>query len=382
MTVRIEAPTHRRVGQQHEVAATVAGERLWFRHSEQQVGPLRGEPFVAAALVPAMLAGGPLLVDPTLPVCPSFLAGARQFMDVFRFWGPGLGLALRPVEIIASEAAAPPPVGDRDVALFFSGGVDGMWSLREYQHPATMAVFVHGIDFQLDNPMAHEAARRNREWLARRGVPLVEVETNIRFVGTRLGVRWNKHNGACLAAVAHVVGAATTVIASGFSWHFTGPNGTHVATDPLLSSATRRIVHHGFGRARWQKLERLAGEPGALDLLRVCWQDREYNCGRCRKCHRTMLLLELLELESGAFPRAPAGSLVPNRIDDPEARHYVVQALDLARLRHHREIESALERLLQRDRRRRVARQTDEAFLGGTLGRLRRAVRRAMQRSR
>jgi hypothetical protein len=74
--------------------------------------------------------------------------------------------------------------------------------------------------------------------------------------------------------------------------------------------------------------------------------------------------------------------LVPNRIDDPEARHYVVQALDLARLRHHREVESALERLLQTDRRRRVARQTDEAFLGGTLGRLRQAVRRAPQRSR
>ena len=376
MDTTIAAPSIDAAGGMHEIAASVAGERLWFRLGGRPPAAMRGEPFIAASLVPAMLRGGALIVDPGLPASPDFLEGARRYMNVFRFWGPGLGLDLRPVEIVAEEAPAPPPEPGRDTALFFSGGLDGMWSLLELGASVTQAVFVHGIDFQLDNPMARLAAERNREWLARHGVPLLEVESNIRFVGTRLGVRWNKHNGACLAGLGHLIGAATSVIASGFSWHFTGCNGTHLATDPLLSSSTRQIVHHGFGKPRWRKLEQIAREPGALDLLRVCWQDREYNCGQCEKCRRTMLLLDLLGLRSPAFPEARVSSLVPSRVDDPEGMHYLRQALELARLRGRRDVTRQIEATLRHQQWIETARHLDDAFLGGKARRLRQLLRR------
>lgn len=373
MSFRIGPPARRMVDDRPEISAEVAGQQLWFRLPPGHPGELRGEPFLAASIVPAMRRGEPLELDPALPVCPAFLEGVQQFMDVFRFWGPALGLRLRPVEVLATEQAAPPSDG---VATFFSGGIDGLYTLLTSEHPVSTAVFVHGIDFQLDNPMAHEAVRRNREWLAGRGVTLVEVESNVRFVGTELGVRWNQHNGACLAALGHALGSATTLVASTYSWEFTRGHGTHPVSDPLLSSATRRVVHHGYGPKRWQKLARVAEAPGVLELLRVCWQDREYNCGQCEKCRRTMLLLELLELEAPTFPRRPARDLVPDRIGDAESFYYVRQALGLARDRGRVEVAALLERRMKAWHWRRVLRELDDTFLGGRIDRLRRTLAR------
>lgn len=96
--------------------------------------------------------------------------------------------------------------------------------------------------------------------------------------------------------------AGTVVIAAWHTWRELWADGSHPLTDPLWSIEATAIVRHGRDAKRWQKLAVLAEVPGALDILRVCWQDHRYNCGQCEKCLRTMVLLRILGLERPTFP--------------------------------------------------------------------------------
>lgn len=371
MTLRIDDP--RRVAIDSgltELSARVEGERLWFRIPADRDVALRGEPFISCLVVPAMARGEALELPDSLPVCPVFLDGVRQYMDVVRWWGPLLGTDLVPVPIRATESSSP-PCNDR--VAFFSGGVDGLYTMLEAQDRLDAVVFSHGVDFQLDSELAHDAIERNRAWLASHDMPLWTMSSNARFIGHHFGIGWNVHNGACLAGFGHALGVERILIAAGHAWLDCIGAGSHLLSDPLLSSAATTVEHHGFGPMRWEKLARIADEPGVLGLLRVCWQDRGYNCGRCEKCRRTMLLLHLLGLESTSFPPARKFEDVePGSISDPDGAAYVEQALVLAHRLGNDRAARRLEVLLRRWRVRRWAASADHAFLGGLLHRLRR----------
>jgi hypothetical protein len=362
-----------------ELAAEIAGHPLWFRLPAGRDGELRGEPFVCAALAAAMRAGTAIEVDPALPVSEAFLAGAERYMRVMRLWGPALGRAM---EVVPVRARTAPTRSTAGRGAFFSGGVDGMFTMLEARDVLDAGVFVHGIDFQLDNPMAAEACARNAAWLRGIGKELLVMSTNLRWVGMALGVRWNDHNGACLAGMAHALGLAEAYIASGHAWLDWMPGATHRVSDPELGGDLLRVHHHGFGPMRWEKLQRIAREPGALQLLRVCWHDRAYNCGECEKCTRTMYLLHLLGLEAPSFPPPSSPmALQPAPITSVNDRSYAVQALALARLRRDGAAVALLEAQLRRWEWRSLLLRADQAFGGGMLRRVRRLVGRRAGRA-
>jgi hypothetical protein len=312
-----------------ELSASLAGERLWFRVPAAWPVEMRGDAFAIAALLPAMSRGEQLVIDPSLPVSRTLLTGMAEVQQIFRLWGPAFRQRFTPVAIDATVDDPMPQLPDV-TASFFSGGVDGTHTFLNAPVPVTHAVFSGGIDFQLGNPVWEEAAARNRRWLADRGVPLVEVSSNIRFVGHAFGLGWNTHNGAGLSAIGHVLGAGRVLIAAGRTWRELFPDGTHPLTDPLWSSNRTEILHIGRGHKRWEKIAAIAQAPGAIDLLRVCWQDKGYNCGRCEKCIRTMVLLRLLKLASPSFPPLDDLALVGRRPHDAGDAVFVREALDLA----------------------------------------------------
>jgi hypothetical protein len=88
------------------------------------------------------------------------------------------------------------------------------------------------------------------------------------------------------------------------------PWGTHPFTDRLLSTERTQFIHYGGEAIRFEKTVTIAQSMVALQNLHVCWADEsETNCGRCEKCVRTMVTLEIL----GALADAtcfPAGSLL------------------------------------------------------------------------
>lgn len=337
-----------------ELSASLNGERLWFRVPATWPVEMRGDPFAVAALLLAMRRREPLRIDPALPVARTLLAGMGELQQVFRLWGPALGQEFTPIPIDAT-ADDPVPLLPDATASFFSGGVDGTHTFLTAPFPVSHAVFSRGIDMQLDNPMWEEAAGRNQRWLAERAVPLIGIASNIRFVGRKFGLGWNTYFGAGLAAMGHALGARRVLVAGGHCWRELWPAGSHPLSDPLWSSSRTELVHVGRGQKRWEKLAAIAQAPGAIDLLRVCWQDKGYNCGRCEKCIRTMVLLRLLGLESPSFPPLSDVALVGRRPNDYSEAVFVREALDLATDRGDREMVRWLTIALRRYRIRTLA---------------------------
>jgi hypothetical protein len=69
-------------------------------------------------------------------------------------------------------------------------------------------------------------------------------------------------------------------------------------SDPLLSSESLDLIHHGATHKRVEKIDEISRWKFAQDHLRVCF-NKEYdesglNCSRCEKCTRTMVPLYTL----------------------------------------------------------------------------------------
>lgn len=346
-----------------ELSALLGKERLWYRVPESHTPDLRGDAFAIAALLPAMRLGIPLEIDSSLPVDPVLLANLERLQRIFVYWGHELKQPFKHVPVIAS---AEPAKSHHKTMSFFSGGVDGTYTMLEVADKIDEAVFVSGVDFQLDNPVYDEAYKRNAEFLAKFDIPLISMASNLRWVARGYGLPWNSYFGGGLATFAHVLGARTMYLASGYSWSQYWPDGSHPVTDPLWSSSQVEVIHHARNVNRAEKLERIALEPGALDILRVCWQDKGFNCGECEKCIRTMVLLRLLKLESPNFPALEDAAIVATFVPgDRNKIVYVQEALDLAQKVGDEPIANALKKALSRREWRSLLSDAERAWLGG-----------------
>ena len=206
---------------------------------------------------------------------------------------------------------------------------------------------------------------------AERNIPLLQMSSNVRWVGRAFGIGWSTYFGGGLSSFAHILGANTMYIASGHTWRELWPDGSHPLTDPLWSSSAVNIVHHARDVTRAEKLARIAQAPGALEILRVCWQDKGFNCGHCEKCVRTMVLLRLLGLQSPNFPPltdlAAVAKLVPG---DRSEAIFVKEAIALAEKVGDRELCGVLQKSLAKWEWRGILRDTEKAWLGGAVRKL------------
>jgi hypothetical protein len=184
------------------------------------------------------------------------------------------------------------PSGTGKVGLFFSGGVDSFYSLI---HHSDISCIVYVVGFEV--PVAKQDTWRAmvdsfRAVAAARGIKFVLVATNLRN-HPRLRLPWDRHHGAALAVVGHLLAehAATWVISSTWQRENLVPSGSHPDLDHLWGGTETRFVHFGAELWRAEKLARLADQPLVHRWLRVCYHDPQStgNCGACRKCLNTRL---------------------------------------------------------------------------------------------
>jgi hypothetical protein len=90
---------------------------VFFRSSKGSVSTTI-EPFLVAALIPAMRAGQPLKTAGS--ITPGLLRNLRAAEEILCVWDP----SLQKVPIDVGERASVPDNGQRGVGSFFSGGVD------------------------------------------------------------------------------------------------------------------------------------------------------------------------------------------------------------------------------------------------------------------
>lgn len=125
-----------------EVSANVDGYRLWYRAPKPYRISRAGDPFLAAALLPAMREGVKLEIDPSLSVSPKFLRNVSLLQEIFHSWIPK---ELKIIPVSATTSPAEPL--NTGVMSFFSGGVDSTYTFLKRKKEISHVVNIHGQDF-------------------------------------------------------------------------------------------------------------------------------------------------------------------------------------------------------------------------------------------
>jgi hypothetical protein len=289
---------------------------LWYRFPLDYITAVSvglNDAFVAVLLTPAMLLGERIRIDGA--VSGQLMQSLPLLQAIYQEWNEGFSIiSVESTDLDLSVASERRAGG---VSLFFSLGVDSFYSLlkNNRDHPndektIDNLLFVRGLDIAIDDPkvdglfnMSVQNAKRVADQFRKK---LLVASTNLRNF-TNKYVSWGKTgHGAALASIALALGEGFTEvkIASTYDWEHLFPWGSHPKLDPLWSNGKVLLSHDGCEATRLDKTRLVSRDPIALETLRVCYEnpDSLYNCGRCRKCLRTMAELQ----QCGALERCRA----------------------------------------------------------------------------
>lgn len=307
------------IGDQIELGAHVADStgqppfRLWYRFPKSTGRYIRsrGDPFLAALLIPCMALGEPLEIE--APVSSQLLSASRRLMDIYHAWWPGLKLV--PVRARPARKALWPRTRRR-AACFFSQGVDSYYTLlkhKENPQPGessiTHLLFVERFDVPLNNETLMQEIEKNLGLVAETtDARMLRIQTNLRQFTHRI-VNWEWYHGAAMASVGLALSGLfdNIYIAASNTYLTLYPWGSHPLTDPLWSTDRLSFIHDGCEATRVQKICAIAGNELVRRTLRSCWENRgnHYNCGTCEKCLRTMIGLRIADAlgKVSTFPK-------------------------------------------------------------------------------
>lgn len=264
---------------------------IWFKTDLGEINQTI-EPFLPVALIPAMRRNWNIRLEGA--VAPSLLSGTDQIQQIMTSWYP----RFRKVKVhVKHQEHAPNKSGA--VAAFFSGGVDSFYTLKKHLDKITHLVFVHGFDVDVSNDLKRREFADNARAVAEQlGLVLVEVETNLREFGKR-NVSWpDAYFGAGLASIALLLAPRfeSIYIPASVSSEQLIPMGSHPDLDHHWGNGQITIIHDGIESDRFEKIKAISDWDLVSKHLRICYQSKleGLNCGRCRKCTWTMMVLEAL----------------------------------------------------------------------------------------
>ena len=347
------APRRETRGDRARVTVDVSGlDPLWFE-VDAVFDPLlseRSDHVAISLLMPAMQAGRALHVGGVVTDVLLHQLN-HDLQSLLRSVRPGLNRVT-----VSADDVAPPAAPASGVSTGFSGGVDSLTAIRTYMldddvptalrvtHLTNHNVGSHGTGGEAlwrarCEPLAAAAA----DW----GVPFVGVNSNLDAHYPRIG--FLQSVSIRNAAVPHLLGAgigrAHHASAQPFERVEVGGHGDIALVDtmllPLLSTPAVTLSSANSGTSRMDKTIALIGRTEAR-YLDVCIDMRtndRRNCGRCGKCLRTMLTLEIAgELDTFIPQVFPLGPYLEHRDafiaqvlgrDDPFAQD--IRALAAAR---------------------------------------------------
>jgi hypothetical protein len=291
---------------------------IFYRVSQGAVSPAV-EPFLAAALLPAMRTGADLRLEGS--VSPRLLERLPRLQGIFCTWFSDL---YHKVAISPKAASASAPAAGAGTGAFFTSGIDSFYTALKHRNEISTLIFIHGFDISLERTALREKVSAHvRQAAAELGKPLLEVETNVRQLLNDYA-DWNVEcHGAALASAALALTPQLQRIFIGatHSYDMLAAHGSHPLVDPLWSTEQLEIIHDGAEKTRWQKLESLLDNPIVRRHLHSCWEYRngDYNCGHCSSCLRTRAFLRL----HGVAEQFPT---YPHPLDLDELAHLPVRA--------------------------------------------------------
>lgn len=291
-----------REGHQTKVSATVDGHDMYFRSQLLHDSPERSDGFLAVSLIPAMYMARPLDMSSMPPVSAGLLEQVEKIQNLWICWNE----YLTKVPVLVREEATPP---GKDNLTFFSGGVDAVHTAMSLGDQVGRMLLLNGFDFEMGDDEFEAAAKRTRKLADLLGHELFTLETNWIVHTRRERIARNTSLGACMAAIAHMIQPAQANVAATFSWPLMFPFATHPCLDPLWSTPGVRINHHGNDHSRLEKISYIAKRPELLKHLWVCHEDPVSNCGKCKKCQRTIAMFKMAEVDTVPFPETQGNEI-------------------------------------------------------------------------
>jgi len=352
-----------------EVSADVDGFRLWYRVPKAYPVSRTGDPFLASALILAMLKGEELEIDPGLPVSPKLLRNASLIQDIHHSWNP----VLKKIPIRANTAPAEPL--NSGAFAFFSGGLDSLYTFLKRQEDISHVVFLHGFDFFRTSEDYRTAVARNTAFVAGFGKTLIPVETNHFPFDYRNSLSRVLTQGSTLASVALLLGFSRAYMPASMSYDQLIPSAAHPLLDPLYTNEGIDLIHDGAEAGRTDKLMKIAACESALASLVVCIDEMNFNCGQCMKCLRTMIGLEILGAKGALFPPLPPAKTLRRRYREA-CQFYLTENLELAVRKGHEELAGVLKAIQRGYERKQLLKDADRVLLGGLIKRIYRKIRK------
>ncbi len=381
-------------------------QQIYFEVPEEFESALSPDahPFLVASIIPAFHFGERrLLVEGD--ICPSLHEGLITAMSWLRHWyyPPS-----QPLVAIEAPLRPLPLRKDRPerAGVFLSGGIDSLFTLRSNHlayppsHPFRIKDGIIAFGLELDDLDAFELVLNNLNPIAKNaGITLIPVWTNLYLnfrkedATRQFDFWWHELMGAALASIGHALSGRLSMIsiASDYDIPNQQPHGSHPSLDPNYGSAELRIRHNGIAFTRFEKTRLLADWNVALNGLRVCnfyqqYEKERLNCGRCEKCLRTMLSLTALHAldRTVAFPINEISTdylQTHLKIGTKTKPLYAELITPLEQADRTDLIRIILNKMAHHERSQRIetlrswAKRTDERFLHGLLGRLKRWIK-------
>lgn len=276
-------------------------EYLWYKvpdHYTQYLS-LQSDAF----LIPGILAGMHFqeAIEVRGVVSPRLAYHMDEYQYLLNFRMPE---AVTQVEI-KYDQLKPMAVKPTGIGTTFSGGVDSLFTLWKHisqnqpipDYQITHALFILGFDIvNADKSRYQSLYSRYSSALQELKVGLIPMETNlVSLIMPRM--RFVHFYGPVLIGSAHVFGnlfnkffiPSSRDYEQLRSWTST----SDPTTDPLLSTNSLEIIHHGAAYRRVEKIEALSDWELAHNHLRICQShylgENTNNCSHCEKCVRTMI---------------------------------------------------------------------------------------------
>ena len=375
-------------------AVSAPSEEYWFEVPAElaEEVSLSGNPWLAALLPLASALGEPLEWEQ--PVDRPLVDGAYEVLRIWSTWYGHTHLVHLRGPVAEERPSTPAP--HRSCA-FLSGGVDSFFTALDHGDGNALEergridefLFVGGFDLRL--AAAAGTARAVAvvgEIASALGCPFVYVRTNLREPGTGWdrSVDWGYVGcGPALVSIPLALGGRyDRVLIPASNFHAKSvPWGSTPLTDSLLSSWNLRVRDDGAATDRPDKVRAIAGSELARRHLRVCFKSTDgANCGRCKKCLLTMLMLDTFVglAACPTFPGALDHDAVRSlSIDKPWEVRHLKNLRGRAIAAGRRDVVRTIDTLLGwKGLLRRTARRTSEGLFGRKAF-LRRALRRVFR---
>jgi hypothetical protein len=343
VSVDINELSLRTDGNRQILSAKVDGEIVWFDFPANIELERRGELFITVALLEAMISNLPIVLSDDIVLSPLLLEKIEQLQSIYRCWNPDLHkISVQGGNLVSSSS-------NNKVASFYSGGVDGAYSLCKHKDELSALITLSGFDTINKTEQWPLLVEKNKKLANKFNVELIDVKNNIRQFTKKRKISNNFQHGLTLAGIAVTLGFKKVFIPSSFTYDDLFPWGSHPVSDPLWSIEYRKVLHDGADVSRSEKIKFIADYPEVLNNLQVCWNNIAYNCGRCSKCLRTQAALDIFGLHSsGLTPLKDISELKTLSITGQAGLPFIKDLMKYAHLAGKTEIEGVFKRLIFR----------------------------------